>query len=115
VEKAPRLQLSCATEVREGMVVETRSAGVFASRKQTLELLASNHYADCRGECYARCPASVDVQGYLALAYAGRADDAVALVREKNPLPRSAGASACATARRPAAARRSTSRWASTW
>ncbi|HEY3450210.1 MAG TPA: FAD-dependent oxidoreductase [Myxococcales bacterium] len=87
IEKAPKLQLSCATEVREGMVIETHSSRVVASRKQTLELLASNHYADCRGECYARCPASVDVQGYLALAYAGRADDAVALVREKNPLP----------------------------
>lgn len=87
VEKAPKLVLSCAAEAKEGMVVETRSARVVASRRQTLELLASNHYADCRGECYARCPASVDVQGYLALAYAGRNDDAVALVREKNPLP----------------------------
>ncbi|MGC4122962.1 MAG: FAD-dependent oxidoreductase [Myxococcales bacterium] len=87
VERSPKLLLSCATEAKEGMVVETRSAKVVASRKQTLELLASNHYADCRGECYARCPASVDVQGYLALAYAGRNDDAVALVRERNPLP----------------------------
>ena len=41
--------------------------------------------------CIALCPAGVDIPGYIALGAEGRFDDAVNLIREKNPLP-----SACA-------------------
>lgn len=51
-----KLQLSCATPVREGMVVETRSAKVKEARRGVMEFLLLNHPLDCpicdkAGEC----------------------------------------------------------------
>lgn len=37
--------------------------------------------------CVTRCPANVDIPGYIALAAAGRAEDAVRLIRKDNPFP----------------------------
>ncbi|MCD8156273.1 MAG: glutamate synthase, partial [Clostridiales bacterium] len=37
--------------------------------------------------CVTLCPAHVDVPGYIALAAAGRADDAIRLIRKDNPFP----------------------------
>ncbi len=37
--------------------------------------------------CITLCPAHVDVPGYIALTAAGRADDAVRLIRKDNPFP----------------------------
>ena len=38
---------SCATEVREGMEIETDNENVHSARRMALELLLSDHYADC--------------------------------------------------------------------
>jgi hypothetical protein len=78
---------SCATRVTEGMVVTTRNERIHASRKTALELLLSNHYADCISPCMEGCPAHVDAQGYIALAAMGEPEKAVDLIREANPLP----------------------------
>ncbi len=37
--------------------------------------------------CVAKCPANVDVPGYIALTKAGRYNDAVNLIRKDNPFP----------------------------
>ncbi len=37
--------------------------------------------------CVTRCPANVDVPGYIALAAAGRPEDAVRQIRKDNPFP----------------------------
>lgn len=87
VEGARTLQPACATKVREGMVVRTRSDVIESSRKMALELLLSNHFADCLGPCKINCPAGVDVQGYVALAAMGKYREAIRLIKEKNPLP----------------------------
>jgi formate dehydrogenase major subunit len=78
---------ACATRVAPGMEVETRNARVVEARKTALELLLSNHYADCISPCMEGCPAGVDAQGYLALSAAGLAREAVDLIRKVNPLP----------------------------
>jgi formate dehydrogenase major subunit len=49
--------------------------------------MLSNHYADCIGPCKQTCPAGVDVQGYISLIDKGLYSDAVALIKETNPLP----------------------------
>ena len=56
VEKAPKLQIACATQVADGMVVRTRSAQAKSGRTGVLELLLINHPLDCpicdqAGEC----------------------------------------------------------------
>src|SRR5437763_996133 len=56
VEKAPKLQIACATQVSEGMVVHTQSEQAKSARMGVLELLLINHPLDCpicdqAGEC----------------------------------------------------------------
>ena len=87
VKGARTLLPSCSTKVAGGMVVETRTAEILRSRKAALELLLSNHYADCIGPCQLACPAGVDIQGYVALAALGKFTDALRLIKETNPLP----------------------------
>ena len=87
VEGARTLVPSCSTEVREGMVVHDNDPEVRNTRKLCLELLLSDHSGDCFGPCHQTCPAGIDVQGYLAHVRNGQYDDAIRLIKEKNPLP----------------------------
>jgi formate dehydrogenase major subunit len=87
VKGAPRLVPACVTRVRDGMEVTTQSARISHARKTALELLLSDHYADCVCPAQAGCPAGVDVQGYLSLARLGYYRESLALIRERNPLP----------------------------
>jgi formate dehydrogenase major subunit len=87
LEGQTRLFPSCATKVSEGMKVQTRSEKVKRARKTCLELLLSDHYADCFGPCRLNCPADVDIQGYMSLIHLGKFKEAIALIKEKNPLP----------------------------
>lgn len=41
--------------------------------------------------CVARCPAGVDIPGYIALVREGRYEDAVRLIRKDNPFPTTCG------------------------
>ena len=81
------LQPACSTKVNEGMKIYTDNDKVRKSRKTALELLLSNHYADCTAPCKQTCPAGVDVQGYVSLINKGLYQEAVALIKEVNPLP----------------------------
>jgi formate dehydrogenase major subunit len=87
IEGMRTLQPSCSTRAVKDMKVVTDSERVRKSRKTALELLLSNHYADCLGPCKLKCPAGVDVQGYIALIEKGLYSEAVGLIKEKNPLP----------------------------
>ena len=78
---------ACATRIAEGMEITTRNDRITASRKTALELLLSNHYADCVPPCKEGCPAGVDAQGYIALSAMGLYREAVDLIRETNPFP----------------------------
>lgn len=86
-----KLVPACSTLATEGMIVETNNPRIRSSRKTALELLLSNHYADCIGPCIDNCPAHVDAQGYIALISMGRHEEALKLVKENNPLPLSIG------------------------
>jgi len=56
VEKQPKLAIACATQVSEGMVVNTQAAEAKSARQSVLEFLLINHPLDCpicdqAGEC----------------------------------------------------------------
>jgi len=87
LEGKPNLVPACATPAAPGMKVTTRNERIEKSRRTALELLLSNHYADCVSPCMEGCPAGVDVQGYLVLADLGEYKKAADLIRETNPLP----------------------------
>lgn len=87
IEGMKGLQPSCCTKVVEGMNITTDNERVHNSRRSALELLLSNHYADCAAPCKLTCPAGVDVQGYIGLIEKGLYRDAVGLIKRTNPLP----------------------------
>ncbi len=91
VEGVNKLVPSCSNPINDGMVIHTDNEKIKASRKTALELLLSNHYADCIGPCINNCPANVDAQGYIALISMGKYREALKLVKENNPLPLSIG------------------------
>ncbi len=56
VEKSPKLVIACATQVADGMVVQTQSPKVINAREAVMEFLLINHPLDCpicdeAGEC----------------------------------------------------------------
>jgi len=87
VEKMKGLQPACSTRINEGMVIHTDNEKVRNARKCALDLIVSNHYADCVAPCKMTCPAGVDVQGYISLIEKGMNKEAVGLIKEVNPLP----------------------------
>ena len=87
IEGMRTLQPACSTKISNDMDITTKNERVTKSRQTALELLLSNHNADCIAPCKLTCPAGVDVQGYLALIEKGMHSEAVGLIKEKNPLP----------------------------
>ena len=87
IEGMPKPQPACSTKIREGMVINTESEKIVKARQTALNLLFSNHYADCVAPCKETCPAGVDVQGYVSLIEKGLYHEAIALIKEVNPLP----------------------------
>ena len=73
-------QPSCSTKLTEGMKIITDNEGIRKSRKMALELMLSNHYADCIGPCKQTCPAGVDVQGYISLIDKGLYSEAALML-----------------------------------
>ena len=91
VEGARGPLVACATEVADGMKVNTETKEIEELRKLSLELLISNHWADCLGPCVKSCPAGTDAQGYVGLIAQGRFHEAVKLIKETNPFPATIG------------------------
>ncbi|MBK9359177.1 MAG: molybdopterin-dependent oxidoreductase [Bacteroidales bacterium] len=87
IEGMRGMQPSCSTRIAEGMKIKTHSEKVLKARKTALDLMLSNHYADCLGPCKQTCPAGVDVQGYISLIEKGMFSEAIAVIKETNPLP----------------------------
>jgi len=85
VEGMRGLQPACSTRVTEGMRIETDNERVHKSRQFALELLVSNHYADCAPPCKEECPAGVDVQGYISMISKGKYREAVELIKRPTP------------------------------
>jgi len=87
VEGMKGMQPSCSTKIQEGMKIETENEKVKKARKTALDLLVSNHYADCEAPCKQTCPAGVDVQGYISFIEKGLYSEAIGLIKQTNPLP----------------------------
>ncbi|KAF0151420.1 MAG: molybdopterin oxidoreductase [Ignavibacteria bacterium] len=91
IEGMSKLVPSCATKITSGMNIYTRSERIVSTRKTALELIMSNHYADCIGPCMNNCPAGVDAQSYIALISMGQYEEALKVIKYNNPLPLSIG------------------------
>ena len=87
IEGMKALQPSCSTKIAEGMKINTDNEVVHKARKAAVDLIVSNHYADCAAPCKLTCPAGVDVQGYISLIEKGLYSEAIGLIKKVNPLP----------------------------
>jgi NADPH-dependent glutamate synthase beta subunit-like oxidoreductase/ferredoxin len=96
IEGRRTLSPACAMPVAEGMVVATGSEDVRTARKMALELLLSDHAGECVAPCAARCPAGLDIPGFVhAIATRGIADgdarQAMQVIGRQLALPGSLG------------------------
>ncbi len=82
---------SCGTVVSNGMEITTDSPEIASARKMALELLISNHYADCEAPCKVACPDHVDIQSYVSLIANGQYHEAVKVIKDTLPMPLSIG------------------------
>lgn len=82
---------ACGTEITPNMEVETNSKEVYNARKMALELLLSDHYADCEAPCMIACPDNVDVQAYVTAIANKQYHEAVRIIKDKLPMPLSIG------------------------
>jgi len=58
---ADQLLPACSTPVANGMVIETDSDTVKKARKDTLDLLLSEHVGNCEAPCLRTCPAYMNI------------------------------------------------------
>jgi formate dehydrogenase major subunit len=91
VEGRRTLSPACAQQVAEGMVVATDTPDVRNARKMALELLLSDHAGECVAPCAARCPAGLDIPGFVYGIASGDNRRAVEVIGEKLALPGSLG------------------------
>jgi formate dehydrogenase major subunit len=96
IEGRRTLSPSCAMPVAEGMVIATDSEDVRSARKMALELLLSDHAGECVAPCAARCPAGLDIPGFVhAIATQGIATGdnrhAMQVIGDRLALPGSLG------------------------
>jgi hypothetical protein len=77
---------SCSALVQEGMEIDASSEEVVSMRQKAIELLLSEHRAECEAQCRIVCPAGYDIPKMNRLLIAGNIEAAVELsLRETGP------------------------------
>lgn len=82
-----RLVPSCATQIEDGMQIESETPEVHAARRTALELLLSEHWGDCLAPCFFGCPAHMDIPRMLRQIGQGEVREALRTVKKDIPLP----------------------------
>jgi len=77
-----RLLPACASRADDAMRIETNSERARAHRKAALELLLSNHPADCEAPCQMACPSGLPVPELMRLVADAKWDEAETLVQQ---------------------------------
>jgi len=78
---------SCTTLPAEGMQIDTESEEVQTARNLSLELLLSDHRADCEAPCSVVCPHGFDIEQMLNLYDTGKHEEAHTLIAAAFALP----------------------------
>jgi formate dehydrogenase major subunit len=74
---------SCALPAAEAMVVHTSTEDVRKARRMALELLLSDHAGECKAPCAARCPAGLDIPGFVGGIVSGELSRAMQVISEQ--------------------------------
>ena len=78
---------SCTYPAQDGMIIQTHSPEIREMRRESLELLLSDHVGDCEAPCQRSCPAHMDIPHMNRLIAENRLQEALDLVREEIALP----------------------------
>ncbi len=78
---------SCESKVQHGMDLNCNAPEVFEFRKDSLELLLSDHVGDCEAPCRIGCPAFMDIPQMNRLIAKGEFSKALEIVKEEIALP----------------------------
>ena len=78
---------SCTTIPTEGMQIETDTEEVLLIRSLSLELLLSDHRADCEAPCSMVCPEGLDIEKMLGYYDNSWLDKAFSLISQAFALP----------------------------
>jgi ferredoxin len=78
---------SCSAPVAEGMQIETDNDRVRDFRKDTLDLLLSEHVGDCMAPCHRTCPAYMDIPLMIRQIQQKDWKAAIKTVKADIPLP----------------------------
>ncbi|WP_005035184.1 NAD(P)-binding protein [Holophaga foetida] len=82
---------ACQTPIREGMVIHTQNPKLESYRKVRLQQILADHNADCVAPCVQTCPAGIDIQKYLRHASHGNFENALRVIKDRNPFPQACG------------------------
>jgi ferredoxin len=82
-----RLLPSCSMPAQEGMVINTTSEKVRKARKDTLDLLLSEHVGNCEGPCMRSCPAYMNIPLMIRQIKEERFGPALKTVKQNIALP----------------------------
>ena len=75
------LVTACDTRIYKSVKISTKNnSGILMGRRQSLELLLSEHIGDCIGPCVIACPAKIDIPELLKQAWIGSLDKILALL-----------------------------------
>lgn len=91
IEGRRQLSPACAMPVSDGMVIATDTEDVRAARRMAIELLLSDHAGECVAPCSARCPAGLDIPGFVFNVAGGDPAGAMEVISERLALPGSLG------------------------
>ncbi|MDD4240790.1 MAG: [FeFe] hydrogenase, group A [Smithellaceae bacterium] len=88
IEKGKILFVSAtSTKASDGMVIRTQSDALTSYRRIYLQALLRHHWGDCVAPCVLRCPAAIDIQKYIYHVSCGNFTEALAVIKDANPLP----------------------------
>lgn len=85
--KTDRLIPSCSAMATDGMQIETDNEKVREFRKDTLDLMLSEHVGDCEAPCQRACPAHMNIPIMIRQIKEKRFEDAIQTVKKDIALP----------------------------
>lgn len=78
---------SCSIPVMEGMEIETDGHRIKTARKDTIDMLLSEHVGDCEATCTRGCPANMDIPLMIRQIKENNFEEAIKTVKNDIALP----------------------------
>ncbi len=85
--RSGNLEPSCALPVSNGMDIVTDNEEIHMARKESLELLVSDHVGDCEAPCQPSCPAAMNIPLMNRHIHDGNTREAIEVIKKDIAIP----------------------------